>query len=246
MEGYIDIHSHILPQLDDGSRNMEQTMNMLKIAYTEGIRTIIATPHYHEGRSMVSQADLKERLIRVNEAAKLADVEIEILPGCEVYYSHESVRLLKERWIPTLAGSRYVLVEFSPAAELRYMKNALQEFFYEGYLPVIAHVERYGNVAKKMENLQELISMGAYIQVNAMSILGEADRSSQKIAKKILKSKLAHFVATDSHSDRTRSPRLIKCTEYITKKFGVEYTKELLIHNPGRVIRNEYLDEMVS
>lgn len=241
MEGYIDIHSHLLPQLDDGSTSMEQTKNMLKIAFTEGIRTIIATPHYHEGRSMNSILIVEESLKKVKEEIGILMPQMNFLLGSEIYYSHESVKLLNSKQIPTMADSKYVLVEFSPIAEYRYIKNGLQEFLLEGYCPILAHVERYSNVTKELERVEEFIDMGAYIQVNAMSITGETSKSYQGIAKKLLKKGYIHFIATDSHSDGARAPRLKKCVEIITKKYGEAYAKELLIENQTKILSNEYL-----
>lgn len=247
MKGYIDIHSHILPAIDDGAENMEQTIRMIKIAYQEGIRTIIATPHYYQGRSMTSKQSMVDSLNQVKAfilASKEEETKENLLTmklelGCEIYYSHDCVNLLKEGQIPTLAGSRYVLVEFSPLVEGRYMKNALQEFLLEGYQPIIAHIERYQNVAKDMDKIEEFIEMGAYVQVNAMSITGEAGRSYQKATKKLLKQHWVHMIGTDAHSDGGRAPMIQKCAGYIKMKYGEEYAQELLIDNPKKILNNE-------
>lgn len=238
MIGLIDIHSHILPGLDDGARDMEQTKNMLKIAEEEGIRFIIATPHYHEGVSTNSIETLNESYKKVQQVLSDMNSPIEIHLGTEIYYSHESVHLLKERYIPTMAGSRYVLVEFSPRADYRYIKNGIQDFLWEGYSPILAHTERYENLVLKMDYVEELIEMGAYVQVNAASIAGDNGRMHEKLSKKLLKKGLVHFVSTDSHSERSRSPKLEKCVNYITKKYGTDYVSELLIENPQKVLKN--------
>lgn len=241
MKRYIDIHSHILPQLDDGSKNMDQTLEMLKTAYEEGIKTIITTPHYHEGRSVKSMETVEACLQSVRETIREILPQMNLFLGCEIYYSHDCVKLLNDKKIPTMADSRYVLVEFSPRVEYRYQKNAIQELLLEGYCPIIAHIERYEQVAKDIDIIKEYIDMGAYIQANAMSVLGGSGRSYKRILKRLLKNHCIHFIATDAHSNRTRAPRLQKCVDYITKKYGSDYAKELFIDNPNQILSNEYL-----
>lgn len=241
MEGFIDIHSHILPQLDDGSKSIEQTINMVKIAASEGIKTIIVTPHYHEGRIMVPYSDVLEGLKQINENQIIHNFGIEFRSGSEIYYTHDSIKHIHQKRIPTMAESRYVLIEFSPAAESIYIKKALQEFIFEGYLPIIAHIERYLNVSNDLENVDNLIELGAYVQVNAMSVTGEMGRACKKAAKELLKNNLVHFIATDSHSDGKRAPRLSSCAKYISKKYGDAYAMELMIDNPCKIINNEYI-----
>ena len=239
--GFIDMHSHILPEIDDGSRDMEQTINMLKIAYEEGIRTMVATSHYYQGRYEEPAEVLREKLKNVKD--NIADTlpEMELLLGCEIYYSHQSTNLLKKGIIPTIADSRYILVEFSPLAEYRYLKNGLQELILEGYSPILAHVERYENVAKNMDRVMELIDMGVYIQVNSMSITGEMGRTYQEMTKRLLKNLCVHIVATDAHNIRSRSPRMKKCFDIVCKKYGKVYANELFIDNQLKIIKNQYI-----
>lgn len=239
--GFIDMHSHILPDIDDGARSMEQTISMLKIAYEEGIRTMVATSHYYPGRYEEPAEVLRSRLREVQNitADILPDMELSL--GCEIYYSHESIRLLKEGIIPTIGDTGYVLVEFSPLAEFRYLKSGLQDFILEGYTPIIAHVERYENVVKDMNRVLELIDMGVVIQVNAMSITGEMGRTYQGITKKLLKNQYVHIVATDTHSERSRAPRMKKCYELVSKKYGKEYAGELFMDNQLKILSDQYL-----
>jgi protein-tyrosine phosphatase len=239
MEEFIDIHSHLLPGLDDGSNSMEQTINMLKIAYEEGIRAIIATPHCKDERTLHSMSVLQESLEAVKEEIQNLLPDLSLYLGSEIYYSHESIKYLQENKIPTLADTKYILVEFSPIADYRYMKNALQELLLEGYSPVIAHIERYEVLAKKLDLVEELIEMGAYVQVNAMSIIGESGRLYQSITKKLLKNNLVHMVATDAHSDKARAPKLIKCYSHLVKKYGEEYAKELIRGNQLKLLSNQ-------
>lgn len=239
--GFIDMHSHILPDVDDGSRDMEQTINMLKIAYEEGIRTIVATSHYYPGRFEEPAVMLRERLQSVQESIADTLPDLKLLLGSEIYYSHQSINLLKKGIIPTIADTRYILVEFSPLAEYRYLKGGLQNLVLEGYAPILAHVERYENVVKNLDRVMELIDMGAYIQVNSMSITGEMGRTYQEITKKLLKNLCVHIVATDAHSINNRPPRMKKSYEIVCKKYGKVYANELFFDNQLKILKNLYI-----
>ncbi|MDF2589533.1 MAG: Protein-tyrosine-phosphatase [Anaerocolumna sp.] len=241
MEGFIDIHSHILPQLDDGSSSMEQTLRMLKIAYDDGIRTMIATPHAHDGRGACDKEVMEQKLKDVKEAIKDTYPGMKLYLGSEIYYSHDSIKKLNDKKYPAMADTKYVLVEFSPMAEFRYIKNGLQEFILDGFNPIVAHVERYYYVVKDLERVDELIQMGACIQVNAASITGEFGKEYQGITKKLIKNNFIHFLSTDAHSDGNRAPRLKKCVDYLTKKYGEEYISEILIHNAEKLLLNQYI-----
>ncbi|NLZ80975.1 MAG: hypothetical protein GX913_04130 [Clostridiales bacterium] len=242
MEGYVDIHSHLLYGMDDGSKNIEQTRSMVRIAYEEGIRSIIATPHYHYNFNNKSIEEIDEIFHKQKEEIEKTWPEMKLYLGNEIFYSHDSVKLLNEKQIKTMADSMYVLVEFSPQADYRYIKNGLHELVLEGYCPILAHVERYPSVVKDLSIVEEFIEMGVYIQVNAMSITGGTmGRVYQRITRKLLKKGCVHFIATDSHSDKVRAPRLKKCVEYITKKYGQAYARELLYENQKKILCNEYL-----
>lgn len=238
---FIDLHSHILPEVDDGSDSMEQTVNMLKIAYEEGIRVMVATSHYYPGRFEEPISVLNNKLIQIQD--RIADLlpDLELLLGCEIYYNHESIGLLKEGVIPTIADTRYILVEFSPLTEYRYLKNGLSDFILEGYIPILAHVERYENVVKDMGRVMELIDIGVCIQVNAMSITGEMGKGYQAITKKLLKYQYVHIIATDAHSERTRAPRLHKCYRLVCTKYGRDYANDMFLHNQLKILKNHYL-----
>jgi protein-tyrosine phosphatase len=214
-------------------------MNMLKLAYSEGIRTIITTPHFVEGRVTGLIQRQQECLSELKHKLETTLPDMKLFTGGEIYYSHDSVKLLNEKLIPTMANSKYVLIEFSPMAEYRYIKNGLQQFIFEGYTPILAHVERYTNV--NIDCVYELIDIGVYIQINAMSISGETGRTYLSITKKLLKNNLVHFIATDCHSDNHRSPKLKKAIDYIKKKYGESYVNELLIDNPTKILNNQYI-----
>ena len=231
--GYIDVHSHVLPGLDDGSRSMEQSLEMLRIAHSEGIEIIIATPHNMPGKGQPSREKVLERIENLQKEAHRAGISVKILMGTEYFYREEVPELLEDGKGIGMNGSEYVLVEFDPMVESRYFCNALQNIMGAGYRPIVAHVERYAKVMDNPAVLKDLKRMGVLLQVNAASVIGDNGRGVKKDVKKLLKEHLVDFVGTDAHSDGRGAPRMEKCATYLAKKYGGDYAWQLLCSNAG-------------
>lgn len=242
MEGFVDVHCHLLPGIDDGSKNMEMTMKMIKIAYEEGIRHMITTPHYHPRRGE-ADADVIDGIFgQTRSMIRAVYPDMEIYEGNEIYYRQDAKNMLKTGQLLTLAGSDYVLVEFSlSSGEADEMLDAVRELQMAGYLPVIAHIERYDRVLGDLQSVEDLVEAGAYIQVNAGSVTGEAGGSTKRFAKKLIKENLVHFVGSDAHDVMRRPPLLKKCAASIAKKFGEDTAQQLFFRNPYRVIQNQLI-----
>ena len=243
MTGMFDIHNHILYGVDDGSKTFEMTKAMLEIAYNEGTRGIILTPHHNPYRWKNEVSTLRERYEEIRKycAEKYSDMELYL--GNEIYYFEDALKDIEEGRALTMADSKYVLIEFMPSTEYRDIQHAVMDVQQSGYYPIIAHVERYECLLKKPVYIEELKELGAFIQVNASGIMGERSRLEKKFIKGLLKKGEVDFVATDAHRDNTRQPFIKKCSEYLEKKFGQEYTKQMLIDNPRAVIKNIYIEE---
>ena len=168
---------------------------------------------------------------------------MELYLGNEIYYFEATLKDIEEGRALTMADSKYVLIEFMPSTEYRDIQHAVMDVQQSGYYPIIAHVERYECLLKKPAYIEELKELGAFIQVNASGIMGERSRLEKKFIKGLLKKGEVDFVATDAHRDNTRQPYMKKCSEYLEKKFGQEYTKQMLIDNPRAVIENIYIEE---
>ncbi|HCL01042.1 MAG TPA: histidinol-phosphatase [Lachnoclostridium phytofermentans] len=238
---WTDIHSHILPSVDDGSENLKQTRNMLKIAHEEGIIHIIATPHYGVGYINPDIQELQKKLELVREEAKKIDPNFKIDLGNELYYSEDIIEHLKESKALTMAGTRYVLVEFPVFESFRNIRTGLHRLLMNGYLPILAHTERYEALYKNFDRIEELIKLGVYIQMNITSILGGFINKRSRYCKKLMDYGYIHFVATDSHSDHNREPRMIKGVNYLRKKYGIELVNQLLVKNTSQLLSNKYL-----
>jgi len=236
-----DIHCHILFGVDDGSKDREQSLRMIDIAYQEGIRAIILTPHYNRryfDNSIEDVTKVYEDLCQ-EAGAKYPDMKLYL--GNEIYYTEHTLEKLESKEILTMAGGSYILVEFSNYVELTKLNHAVTKLVQYGYKPVIAHVERYECLMKKPDYIETLTEMGAYIQVNAGSVIGKSGSKAKKMVRRLLKEQQVHFVATDAHRDDSRAPHISKCKNYIEKKYGYEYMEELFVHNPECIINNEYI-----
>lgn len=235
-----DIHCHILPGVDDGSHSMNQSKRMLDLAWANGIHAIIATPHFMPEGPHPSADRLRRLTEELREYAHEQNYDMKLYTGNEIYYHEEVPELLEDGKILTLADSSYVLVEFAPAEDARYIRNALAEVQAAGYDPILAHVERYMNLCKKpYEQIRQLRDMGVLIQVNANSIEGKMGPLARKITGELLKKQWVDFVATDAHSDRGRSHAVGECIEILQKKYPADYVEDILRRNAQRIFEEE-------
>ena len=237
---FIDIHCHVLAGVDDGARDMEESLAMLRTAAKEGIGRIILTPHQKPQQHCVSIEGLHRRMEALQEKADGEGLDIKLYPGGELFFRQGLAEELLEGRLCTLAGSRYVLVEFFPQEQYSYIRDGLYSLLAAGYLPVAAHVERYSQVCESREHLEELLEMGCYYQINAGSLTGNHGFLMKRTAWKIVKGEMAHFVGTDAHrAEGTRAVQMARCARMLEKKCGSDYAERLLYQNARMVLRDE-------
>lgn len=239
MENLIDIHSHILPGVDDGSDSFEKSMRMLKYAADDGISEIILTPHNKPGHRHVHFSKMTCEAEKLQELMAKESIEINLYLGSELYYRSGLLEEIENDMSATLAGSRYVLLEFNPLEDYDYIRNGCYSLLMGGYYPILAHAERYQNVCAKKRAIDELIEMGCYIQVNAGSVMGKAGRKTKRFTGDMLKRRQVHFIASDAHDLKKRVPCLSDCAKFIRKKYGEDYSEKLFCENPLCVIRDK-------
>lgn len=229
---FIDMHCHILPGVDDGAQNIAETRAMLKMAYDEGIRLIIATPHHHERRGHATPEQLRTALIAARREAQQISPELEIYLGCEVYWGHEIPDKLRSGQVLTMNQTRTVLVEFSPGDEYDRIRRAVQRLQMSGYDVIIAHAERYECLLDDWDLASELYDMGAQIQINAGSILGDMGRSAKKFVRWLMEENMVFGVGTDCHDTKKRAPRMKKAAHKVMRRYGEKYMKKIFFDNP--------------
>ncbi len=235
----IDIHCHIMPGVDDGSPDMDTSLEMLRIADKNGISHIILTPHHKPMHHNVSPEHNVLYRKRLQQTAKEQGIRAKLFSGNEIYYCDETMDQLMNGEICSLAGSDYVLVEFHPTNPYKAIQNAMYKVESSGYIPIVAHVERYSDIVSHPAYVAELIKMGCLIQVNASSIMGKYGFGISHFTRKLLKDGLVHFVASDAHDTKGRAPQLLECRNFVVRKFGEDYANRLFCVNAANVIRND-------
>ena len=234
--GFTDVHCHILPAIDDGSQSMEETLQMLRIAEADGIQRMIVTPHYKEGRRCANASKIKEKMDAVQELLDEEGIPIQLYPGNEIYYTSEFEDKLEEGRILSMNYSEYLLVEFSPFEDYVCIRNAMDNILSVGYIPILAHVERYQCMLKDAKHVADLLAMGCRIQVNASSVTGDYGFKAKRFVHKLLKQKQVDYIGTDAHNTEKRRPAMRKCAELLAKKYGEEYARFLLNDNAEQTL----------
>lgn len=232
----VDMHSHILPELDDGSQSMEESLQMMKLAYDSGIRRIIATPHYKRGRRNASAQTIMNRIEQLEELARQQGYDISLYPGNEIYYFEGLAEALENGEVLTMNGTDRVLIEFSPNEQFTYIRNAFDEVIGAGYVPIMAHIERYECMVSTPELVYELKDMGVEIQSNASSIDGKYGKTIQKYLMKLLKEEMIDYVGTDAHNAESRKPNMENCYNVLQKKVTPEYLAAIISMNAEELI----------
>lgn len=219
-----DIHTHILPGVDDGSNSYDISSKMLDLEILNDVNEIVLTPHYHHNSISCSDKNLLKE--KYNEFInKYKDLQIKFIFGAELYFSNELMHEFNKHEVITLGDTNYVLIEFPLYQEYYDISSILAEIIYLGYKPILAHPERYEYMdVKKLNKIKET---GALIQINTSSILGDFGKSIQKNVFKFIKANLVDFIASDCHSLGIRKPNLKEALEFVKKKFNKEIENKI-------------------
>lgn len=239
--GYLDLHSHILPGVDDGAKDWGMTMEMLHMAYRQGVRHMVATPHNYPGYHKQDNRQMKNLVEEANRRAKQIAPDFQILSGNEILYRRGIAEEIEKGHILTLADSKYLLVEFLPGEQYDRIYQGLRELVEEGYIPVIAHMERIQALLNEEARVRELIELGSLIQVNCESLLGGVfDRRAARL-RKFIGDGLVHFLGSDCHNLKERPPIMKDCVEKLCKKLPESCMNRILYENQKQFLQNKYL-----
>ena len=235
----IDFHSHIIPEIDDGSRSIEETMLLLSEAKKAGFTKIISTSHYMNDRFEFDEANRKILLEAIKMGANNFGIDIELCLGSEIYATYDVVELLKEHQASTIDGTNYVLMELPMQSELPNLKNIIYILLGNGYKPIIAHPERYEYVKDNPNWLIEYIELGVLFQANYASIIGLYGKEAQKTVKLLLKNNMIHFLGSDVHRPNTIYPRIPEILKEIRKVLEEAQLEKLTTINPNLALENK-------
>lgn len=231
------MHCHLVPGVDDGSKSVSESIEILKMEYRDGIRTVITTPHFRLGMFETGRDRVRGQFELLKEAVS-ADPGLdglELFLGCEFHYNTDIAASLRSDPAYVYPDGWHVLLEFSSMHSERTIREGTYEVLADGFKPVLAHVERYPAAAKP-QVISELRKMGAEIQVNADAVIGLDGRGPKKFTGKLLADGLVDYIGSDAHNTHDRQPHLGKCAAFIEKKFGSAALKQLMHDNPSRLI----------
>ena len=234
---FADIHIHILPNLDDGARSFEEACEMLDAAYAEGARLICCTPHFG---SRICASDPEQVLSSFSKLTSYSEKypDLQLCLGNELHYSPVCLAAVRNGKCMTLNGSRYLLVDFDENEAETVIRSALKRILNEGFIPVLAHAERYRNLSVKPKDIVTLRKDGVVVQVDAGSVFGGWGWNSRVRSRRLLRNHLADVIASDGHNTGSRPPELRNCYEFIAGKCGHEYARRIFCDNPHFILKD--------
>ena len=238
----IDIHSHILPNIDDGARSIEETFNLIKEAQKAGFEAIISTSHYMEN---YYETDVPEREVWVKaicENLQTKNIETNLYLGNEIYFSDNIIELLEQRKASTINDTSYVLFELPLNAEPMNLYDVVYEMLQYKLVPILAHPERYSYVQKDPDLVYDLIEKGVLMQANYGSIIGQYGEKAQIIVRKFFENNMVHFLGSDVHRPNTIYPKIPQILREIESIIGSEKLEELTTKNPKLLLNNKKIE----
>lgn len=236
----IDIHSHIIPGIDDGSKSMEMTLEMLRNAEKSGTKKIVATPHYlmEYGESTITE--VKDHVQKINSIVNDEGINIEVYAGQEVYFTHKMINDYLEGNIGTINDSRYMLIELSMRSQEQDVFDTLYELQVRNIIPIIAHPERYKYIINKPSTINNFINEGYLFQMNAGSLQGIFGESIRKTAEILVSNGIYNFIGSDAHNTTSRSVGISDAVDLADVKNKI--SSELFRESSRRLILNEDIE----
>lgn len=228
----IDVHSHVLPCVDDGSDSLQVSLKMVEKAVNEGVTDLFLTPH-NRGAFDKTPKELKEAFDNFCESVKAEGIKVNLYLGQEIFVTKEIKKKIVDGEVLSLNDSKYMLIEPD------YNECEITEVVYEltrlGYKPIVAHVERFSYIT--IDDLFEIKQLGGFVQVNASAVIGKDYRINAKLIKQAFKEGLVDFVASDVHSNRENC--MAKAYALVKRKYGIGTADAVFIHNAKEIINGQ-------
>lgn len=235
----IDVHSHLIPAVDDGSRSIEETMQMIKEAKEAGFTDIILTSHYLSNYYETEANVLRLWTEQLQKVINQEQININLYPGNEVYICENIDELIKNDIICRMANSKYLLMELPMSTEIRYLKSVIFTLESMNIVPIIAHPERYSFIQKDPEKALELKEQGCLLQCNFASLIGLYGKDAQKAIKILLKNDYVDFLGSDCHKPYTIYKEMDSIIKKLKKVIPEEKLYELTEENPRKILENK-------
>ena len=236
----IDMHCHFVFNVDDGAKNINESIEILKKASENGFSGVIATPHFIEGdKYSIIKSDIDKRLDDIRKKLSENNINIEIYPGNEIYATPNIIELINSNKISFLNDSTYILIELPLDEPVSYLDTFIFNILSLDKIPIIAHPERYSFVKKNPDILYELSEKGVLFQLNIGSIFGYYGNTAKKTSKYLLKRNIYNFIGSDTHSSKHAYIKYNKALKYIKKVVGKNNFETLINVNPQKVVKNK-------
>ncbi len=238
----IDIHSHIIPGVDDGSRDMETSLAMLQMAAENGTTDIIATPHVIDVSTTLTWDSIRRKVEELQKEADARNIPITIYPGAETELNWDLLELIrKDRSAFCLAGSRYLLMEMPSLMLPPHLDDIIYELQVMDIVPVLAHPERQMQLMEKPETLLALLQKGCLAQCNGHSLTGVFGPMAHKKAKLLFQNNMVAFMGSDAHNLRHRNTNMQEARETIIQHWGETVAEEVFVTRPNYILENKAL-----
>lgn len=238
----IDIHTHVLPGVDDGARDLDTALAMLEQAVADATTHLICTPHVLSRVSPEWEQRCLANFERLQEAAGRRGWPLELLLGGEIYLQADLLEYRRHRFFTLDRGGKYVLLEL-PAIEIpQFTETVLFNLRLQGYYVVLAHPERNSSLLGRLDRIRTLVERGAWVQVNAGSLLGRFGSEVERFSRKLIRDRLVHFVASDAHDPASRKPVLSPAATWVTEHAGPDVAYRLFTGNPRQLLTGEPLE----
>lgn len=211
----IDLHSHVLPGIDDGAKDIKTTLEMLEIAVEDGIKKIIATPHYYKGYYENNYEDICKLTNQVNCITKEKALDITVIPGQEIFLDKHTLEMYRQGTIKGIGGTKYMLIELPMENMPKDALDIIYELKIEGIKPIVAHPERYNYIIESPSKINDFIREGCLFQINSGSIKGIFGKKIKKTSEILIQNGICDFIASDAHTTGSRSPRVKDALEQL-------------------------------
>lgn len=235
MNKICDIHTHIVPGVDDGATNLKMSIQMLRDAYSQGIRSIVCSSH-----SWGCRENYFKNLEILEKQVEKENIDINLYSGCEIYCNYNSVTditwELYNGILPTINETEYVLVEFDPNATTNEIADCIRYINNYNYNVILAHTERYSSLFREHNWIAFLQEIGCLFQINAYSLQNERNINIKSAARDLLKEELVSFIGSDAHSISHRPYMIQSGIDYIYQNCGNEYVQDILYRNAERIL----------
>lgn len=242
----IDIHAHILPGADDGASDLQEALRMVKMAEESGVYAMVATPHANIPGAFQNYAskELLHAFQNLQQEIINAGLHVRIYGGMEIFATRDMPRFLEEGKVWTLNNTKYFLTEFDFHENPDFCNMILEDCAEAGFVPVIAHPERYFFVQRNPRIVYEWYCHGYAIQVNKGSLLGRFGESAREMSRLLLHHGLVTCVASDAHASGRRTPHMREVKEFLDRNFGQDYREMVLERNPAHILKGEATERL--